>query len=270
MSFTVQDVYRPVCNVLCEPGGLTLGLTTEAAFCDYFVQVLTDFLQRTRLIQRLFVNQTQSGSYKYEKPEWIMDIDQVFYDEIAVQRTTEGDVEFLQPSTRSEQGMPKAWRNDRSSKDVYAVYPAPYLEGRDFKVSPSGCFGVIAAVRDVVDIDIVMAPGRTGYGTIAGESGSIFLQEAGMGFGTIAGLRASNANISGSGPAGPFRKTVTVSELVDTIPKTFWPYLKFGVLAQIFTEDGEHKDPLRAKVCAARYEEGVQLGMAVMGAMGDE
>lgn len=42
-------------------------------------------------------------------------------------------------------------------------------------------------------------------------------------------------------------------------PDIFTMYLKYGVLARVFSKDGEQRDDLRAKFCAKRFEFGVML-----------
>lgn len=52
---------------------------------------------------------------------------------------------------------------------------------------------------------------------------------------------------------------------VEIVPDSFVPYLKYGILAQIFTQDGECKDMNKAQYCQARYAEGIGLAAAIMG-----
>lgn len=49
------------------------------------------------------------------------------------------------------------------------------------------------------------------------------------------------------------------------IPAMFVPYIKYGVMADMFSKEGEASDPQRAAYCEKRYGEGVQLARALLG-----
>lgn len=50
--------------------------------------------------------------------------------------------------------------------------------------------------------------------------------------------------------------------LADTflLPDAFLTYVKYGALAEVFSKDGEQRDPERARYCAQRFETGVKIG----------
>ena len=65
---------------------------------------------------------------------------------------------------------------------------------------------------------------------------------------------------SGSGITG-----INGSTTVALVPDSFTPYLKYGILALIFNQDGECKDTQKANYCQARYAEGIGIAAAIMG-----
>lgn len=44
------------------------------------------------------------------------------------------------------------------------------------------------------------------------------------------------------------------------LPDVFLTYVKYGALAEVFSKDGEQRDPERARYCADRFETGVKIG----------
>lgn len=61
--------------------------------------------------------------------------------------------------------------------------------------------------------------------------------------------------------------TLDGSGITLTIPDEFAPYLYYGVLADMFGKQGRAFDLPRAQYCEARYQEGVQLGQALLQAV---
>lgn len=49
------------------------------------------------------------------------------------------------------------------------------------------------------------------------------------------------------------------------VPDSFICYLKYGILALIFSQDGECKDNAKAQYCQARYAEGIGIAAGIMG-----
>lgn len=56
---------------------------------------------------------------------------------------------------------------------------------------------------------------------------------------------------------------ISVPLSIDTVinlPNNLVPYLKYGIEAEIFNQDGLLNDPARAKYCEGRWQEGLQIG----------
>lgn len=63
---------------------------------------------------------------------------------------------------------------------------------------------------------------------------------------------------------------VALSDLLDGsgvllgIPDDWVPYLKYGVLADMFSKEGRGRDLLRARYCEQRYQEGIVLAQVLL------
>jgi hypothetical protein len=55
------------------------------------------------------------------------------------------------------------------------------------------------------------------------------------------------------------------SSIPCSIPDEFTPYLKYGILATCFKKPGPAQDLIRAAYCESRFQEGIELGVALMG-----
>lgn len=51
---------------------------------------------------------------------------------------------------------------------------------------------------------------------------------------------------------------------VDILPAPFVIYLAYGILAKLFSENGELKDGLRYRYCQTRYDEGIQRAKIII------
>lgn len=58
--------------------------------------------------------------------------------------------------------------------------------------------------------------------------------------------------------------TATSRLTIFPIPEPFTPYLLFGVLADMFSKEGEANDPERATYCEQRWSEGIELGKLML------
>jgi plastocyanin len=58
--------------------------------------------------------------------------------------------------------------------------------------------------------------------------------------------------------------TLTGAGVAMTIPDDWTPYVLWGALTDLFSHDGPAYDPLRAKYCEQRYQEGVELARLVL------
>lgn len=64
----------------------------------------------------------------------------------------------------------------------------------------------------------------------------------------------------------PQHTTVTSECIPFEISGAFVPYIKYGVMADMLSKQGEANDPERAQWCEARFEEGIEMMKLLMGA----
>jgi hypothetical protein len=128
------------------------------------------------------------------------------------------------------------------------------------------------------DFDLVpdvMTP--IGYGTIAGQSGgNPFVDNAVPGYGIISTMTPSTGNVTIFSRALPYQmqpdssnnlfqiQRPTRQSVVQLVPDSLTPYLKYGILARIFNSDSELRDVQKAAYCNARYAEGVNMCAVMM------
>ena len=83
-------------------------------------------------------------------------------------------------------------------------------------------------------------------------------------YGTIADMVTTKSNLTLIGPASLFDNSPELDSVIELLPDTFAIYIGYGVLAKVFSLDGELKDEIRRRYCQARCDEGLALGQAVM------
>lgn len=67
------------------------------------------------------------------------------------------------------------------------------------------------------------------------------------------------------GSVQPSSSQPSITGNISLVPDSFAVYLKYRVLAKIFSVDGEARDLQRAAYCKARMQEAVNIGKAIMG-----
>lgn len=79
---------------------------------------------------------------------------------------------------------------------------------------------------------------------------------------------------SGSGSSGGVIFNTSVSNDLTVwpgrskplpIPNIFYPYVKYGVMADMLSKEGEGQDMVRAKYCEDRFQEGIELAKMMLG-----
>jgi len=61
--------------------------------------------------------------------------------------------------------------------------------------------------------------------------------------------------------------TLDGSGILLTVPDDWSPYIVWGTLGELLSSDGQGFDPVRARYCSQRYEEGIELARIVLGGM---
>lgn len=249
---TIATLYGRFCHSLLEGGSaLTLGLWTEAQFLDLYASKATDFLNQTGIIQRVWIGLAELGVPKYTLPDWAVEPLHVFYNERALTRTALGSAEEMNPGWMGDLSGPQAWRNDKVGVREIEVLPPPNREGRQI-TDPSG-------VTRVDEVDAAEAQPSAFYGDISGEPERVF-------YGTDGGpIYISRSNLAVIATASLADSSAPESgDSVALIPDSFVHYVLYGMLATVFSQDGELKDVMRAQYCEARYKEGINIAKAIM------
>ena len=266
----VSDIYDAVCAVLLEPvlsnlpetTGLQLGMLTVDQFLGFFSSAFKDFTQESGLVKKLFCQAVTNGTGVYTEADAQMQVEDVFYNNRFLSPTDSYNLDALFLNWRTATGAPQTWNEDRVTVKAIQLVPAPIINGNTVGVS-ANYFGTLSAVTNPVNFTFsTTAPF---YGTISSYSGGSYLDPISAEFGTVSNLVPSSANLMMSSTALPVQsKTYALTDLIQGIPDSFTVYLKYGVLERVFKMDGKMKDELRARYCAARFQEGVNLARAIM------
>lgn len=73
----------------------------------------------------------------------------------------------------------------------------------------------------------------------------------------------TRSNVTIVGPAAPSQTTWALADTIDDLPRSFGPYLVYGILEQIFSAEGETRDDQRALYCRTRFSECIALADAI-------
>lgn len=259
---TINDLYSQVCTVLLEdlPTGLTTGVLTQAQFLDYAADVIYEFVQKAGLVKRPVSLPVVAGTSTYAEPDFLMQVQEALYNERYIHRETGLSEDFLVYNWRGKSGSPSAWHEDRLAVKNIELLPNPSLAGNTVGTS-AALFGTISSTASATDFNIVATTAL--FGVIASYTGPVYLSTPVAAFGTIANMVPSTANLTMLGTIKPLQKSFALTDLIEIVPDSFFPYLKYGVLAKVFSMDGEVKDVLRARYCNARFQEGINIAQAV-------
>lgn len=259
----VNDVYSDVCNVMMEPlpTGLSLGVVTQQQFLDMFADVFFDFLQATGLTKKLISIPVSAGVSQYQEPPNAMVAQEVFYGNRYIFREDAMDLDYELRTWRSQNGSPRMWHEDRLGVKIVELAPTPLLTGMIVGYTDL-MFGTVSSTAGAVDFDFT--PNAPWFGTISIDTGSCYIEFAGSMLGTIGTIVSSTGNLELVTTTKGTATAFSLTDIIQFLPDSFVPYIKYGVLAKIFSSDSEAKDVLRARYCQARYQEGTNLAKAIM------
>jgi hypothetical protein len=243
---------------------------TDAQFLSYYAEVMLDFLQQSGIIKTLTVVIQKFGIEEYGTPNSFGGPDHVISRGQSLFQSSESDMANASREWRSQVKQPRAWRQDKGNMRRISVFPLPSLSGNEVAVTGGvGMFGTIAAVPVQTDVNITSL--GLMYGTISSDQGPVALIPSGLFFGTIAAMRCSKSNITAIGDASLFNTNPGLDTQIEWLPPSFALYVGYGILAKIFSMEGECKDDTRARYARARYDEGIALGQTIMAeAMAEE
>lgn len=259
---TVNDVYTEVCDALAEPlpTGLSLGILTVNQFLDEFAEVIDDFCQKAGLVRKLFSIAVSSGVASYTVPDQAMHVQEVFYKDRYLYRSTGMGLDDLSFEWKNLAGAPVRWHEDRLAVKTLEVSPTPDTTGYTVGTS-TDFYGTISSTATADDdFDFTSTDF---YGTIGDFAGAVYLEVTSPMYGIIGNLVPSTGNLTLIATTRPPKIAWVLADPIEVVPDEFAAYLKYGVLAKVFSMDSETKDALRARYCGARYQEGIALAKAV-------
>jgi hypothetical protein len=256
---TVNDVYVECCDTLMEGAGLVLGIITEQDFLDYFSDVIQDWCQQTGVYKKLVALPVAAGTSQYTVPDFSVDVQESFYAHHYLSLTPALDMDSLVWNWRTKTGTPQRWHEDRLTAKKVEITPIPTATGSTLTVAVP-FYGTLSTISGG-DFDLTMTAPL--YGTLSVTTGPDYWETDGPLFGTISDLATSSGNLLLCSTAKPPAIVFTLLDVIQCVSDSFVPYLKYGILAKIWSNDGELKDTLRARYAQARYQEGISLAQAI-------
>jgi hypothetical protein len=273
MASQAQVIYTDTVNTLLEPSGFqTLGIMSDAEFFEYLEDVIQDFLSRTGCMKLLFNMPAHFYTGEYAEPDQAMDVQIVSCAQTYLSRSSGWYLDHYQSTWAYEAGNAERWREDETPPKTLQIEPLPTIDGYQVAYNPSNFgYGVLNGTASAVDFDIAF-PTTGGYGTVSGLSGPIAVTSTSAfgefqqpGYGTMSTLTSSNGNIQMVATAQPVNYPQQQTDYMFLLPDSAIPYIKYGVLAKIWSQDGEYRDQNRASYAQQRFMEGVTLFAGVMG-----
>lgn len=163
-------------------------------------------------------------------------------------------------------GNPQEFRTDQLQEDQIEIRPAPSWNGY-FTFYESDMYGTISSASNPTTFDIEYDPSSTGmYGTIgATDLGSVYVEFTGPMYGTIARMQDSTLNITEFNSYTPSQEIEDLDSYIPDLPDSFKPYVKFAVLAEIYSMDGEAKNDTLSKYYKQRLNELFRLLRSISG-----
>ena len=257
MATVTQTIYNDVANVLLEPAGLTLGLVTNDMFFVALYDVLQDFLTRTGLAKDIYNIQAVSGTNTYAEPCGLHDALYATFADSYIYRDSGFSLDQSGSQWYAASGQPFSWREDEITYGNIQVEPTPTVTGNAVAITNNG-YGTISSAT--LGVDFTINSTNNGYGVISDAStGNVFVDPINEGLGTPYSIVASGNNLSVIGITIPVRFPQTLNDPLPLVPDSYTHYIRYGILARLFTADSEAKDLGRAQYCIMRYNEGVDL-----------
>lgn len=265
----VSEIYDSVTSDLLERGGFTLGLVSEDNFLTHYGSIHADFLQKTGIIRTIHCQPQQFGVDTYVLPDSVGDTKQAFSEETALFESSESDMASLNPAWARQIRQPRSWSQDKGKMTNIRISPAPRIDGSQVAVNGGALYGT-ASESPAGEVQVTCGTAEGLYGTIGGDNGSLSLIPTGPFFGTVAQFNVSKGNLAVIAQQSQFDQAPTLKGYVEWLPDSFALYIGYGILAKIFSTDGEMKNDQLARYCFARYEEGILLAQAISGETNEE
>jgi hypothetical protein len=210
--------------------------------------------QDTGLAVNLIAVETPIAVAEVDLPESCVDVQDVIYRHRTLMPNTSFDIARDDARMDSSYGSPEEWFQSNLEAGTLRLVPSPTAAGLSTGVGgAAGFYGTLSAVSGT---ELAVTPSAPFYGIISETAdGDTYLEVDGIGLGTIAGFATSRMNALLVTTVRPTSDAYTLDSIIEHIPPSFAMYLKWFVLRNIWSTDGESKDIARAKYAAARTEE---------------
>jgi hypothetical protein len=256
------SIYQDVCNVLLESIVLQSGMLTDAQFYALASETLLDFLSKTGLAKKLFNIPIHFAISTYTYSDQCSEIVAANASETYIEQTSGFYLDNQDPLWQTVTGNVHSWREDELVPKTLQVKAIPNVEGYQVSTTAGqGGYGVLSSTSSPNDFDVVASYLGAGYGTQADASlGDVYVETTNPGYGVRSNIVPSTGNLSLIGTALPANITnIGPSTYVELVPDSFVQYIKYGILARIWSQDGEFKDSQRSAYAQARYAEGISI-----------
>jgi len=284
--------------------GLTLGILTLQDFFNLFAVVLEEFLNRTGLVWNIYTQQLILNQGQYLAPPDIDEIKCAFIGGQWIDHQTLFELDQWQYAWRTTLDAPEYWHEDGLPPKTIEVAANPSYTGAGYVIPtgpepepPYGVYGlfngatvgqytgtvnttstavtwVSGALFDVnwnnyyPPVSMVIAGTAYPIQSVTDNQDIILaLPAATLTAAPFTVSIGNDGNLTLLGTTGLISITFTLDQLVPVCPDSFCPALSYGILARVFSTDGEAKDLQRAAYCAARFIEFINAGAAISGQM---
>lgn len=259
----LSTVYYQICSVLLEDNGLTLGLMQPSQVIQFIGEVVCDFLMKTGIIKKIVSIPAYAGIDAYFLPDTISDTQYGSYNQSYLHRTSSFFLDNSDPTWQAYQSTPTTWKQDEIQPKQIQLNPTPNSDGDFVTTSTIGFYGILSSVSNTNDLNI-LGPSTGLYGIINGYTGAPYMEMLNPAYGIWSTAAVDCNNIQTISTGIPSTLNPSISQYLELIPDSFIPYIKYGSLAKIFSQDGECKDLQKAYYAMARYTEGINLAAAIM------
>jgi len=234
---------------------------TDAQFLLDVWQVVGDFMQRTGLLRFLVNLNVTAGTSSIGYPDYAMDVQEVLYDDRYLRRESGTSLDNLQWQWKNTtSSRPERWHEDRLPVKTVQIQPKPTITG-GVVLASTPFYGTISSTSGAATIEFTAATPL--YGAIASYSSSVYVEVPGRMLGTIGGMVSSAMNATLLSTLRPMVNSFALTDTIDFLPDSFLGYIAYGVLAKVFSRDGETRDQAREQYCTARFEEGISLATVI-------
>jgi len=263
MATTCGQIYQEICTVLLEDGGLTLGLIQPSQVIQFVGETTCDFLMKTGIVKKIVNIVPLAGIDTYLLPDQISDTQYSAFQQSYLHRTSSFYLDNSDATWQAYESTPTTWKQDEVKPKQIQLNPTPNADGDFVATAPIGFYGILSSVSNTNDLNIT-GPSVGLYGIVNGFTGAPYMEMLTPAWGVWSTATVDSSNLMCISTGIPSTLNVAINSYLELIPDSFTPYIKYGALQKVFSQDGECKDLLKSAYCQSRYTEGVNLAAAIM------